>query len=198
MTDQTQARSIVKTRRSFSSQEPPSYQTNPSQNQFRKHQLDTLAELPSSQAQSNPKPKFFQKLVQQKMTAGLLSEQKQQHLQQHHLSDIQDTATLNSIESERFVASSGGAAPCPGQQASSGEKRRSFSVIETFGPGGTKTTTTDSNMNEYLKHTSQWRSMRGQLNLPSEVRMKLEMRKAFSFKNVALGVLHDVESKHSR
>lgn len=198
MTDQTQARSIVKTRRSFSSQERPSYQTNPSQNQFRKHQLDTLAEFPSSQAQSNPKPKLFQKLVQQKMTAGLLAEQKQQHHQQHQLNDIKDTATLNSIESEGFVASSGGTAPWPGQQTSSGEKRRSFSVIETFGPGGTKTTTTDSNMNEYLKHTSQWRSMRGQLNLPSEVRMKLETRKAFSFKNVALGVLHDVESKHSR
>lgn len=193
-TTTTTNRSIIKNRRSFSSQEPSSFQVTPAHSQFSKTRLDTLAEIPSALTKPvNPteKPKLFKRFVQQKIASGWAK-----NPQQQQLNDLKDIDTINSSEGNFSV----GEIPVASlvKQQSSGDRRRSFSVIETFGPGGSKTTTTDLNMHEYIRQTSKWRSMRGQMNLPPDVRMKLENRKPLSFKNFALGVLHDVESRHSR
>lgn len=194
-----QNRSIMKSRRSFSSHEPSSsssLHSTPAQSQqlvMRRHRLETLAEVPSAAPTTIPTQSRTKLLnrpnTRQNIAAGVL---------EHPFIDVKETDTYNSSEGIMSL----GDLPTTSllqPNTSSGERRRSFSVIETFGPGGTKTTTTDSNLREYIKQTSKMRSVRGELNLPPEVRMKLENpRRHFSFKRVALGILSDVGSRNTR
>lgn len=89
-----------------------------------------------------------------------------------------------------------GESPRTGGAVNPNEKRRrSFSLNESVQSVGSNTS--DSNMNQYFNETSTYRSMRSQLNLPPEVRLRLDGRKHLTFRNLALGVLKEVESRRN-
>lgn len=181
----SESNSSVKTRRSFSSHDPPTTVMPPLKSSLRQTIRRLLAIPPTISEQQQQKQQFLDDL-----RSGAIKD----------TSTNLTTTTTTDSGGDVVSISEFSIAPKTTATASSGflKKRRSFSLNESS-DGSTSSVVAsapDHNLSQYISETNKWRAMRTQLKLPPEVKLKLEGRKPFSFKSVALGVLDEVHVKN--